>query len=352
MSAFAPSCTSQALDRQNTLDCLCDELRALPEISAKTAIQLAARLAKPAGRLSLEELYALPGDDCAAFKTADGYQLLAMEGMLPQFVQADPKAAGWSSVMVNISDIAAMGGRPTAVVNAFWHQDEAASGELLLHIKRACDVFGITFAGGHSSIREGYSANLAVAILGQAKNLLSCYHVKPGQRLFMLTDLTGSWHGNLPYWGCVQGKTPEQIRAQWNTPAELAEAHLAVAAKDISNGGILGTLIMMLELTGCGAQVDLSAIASPGGDMLRWLRAFQSFGFLLAVEPDKVSALINYFQHSHLSCCPIGSFTDDGIIHLDYLGAAAQFWNVRQQPLTSMGGVGGASILGEDHALG
>ncbi len=336
--AIKPVCSSWGHHRQSELDSLCNELRTLPEIVAKTAIKLAAGFCNDQNELSMEQRYALPGDDCAAFKTADGYQLLAMEGMLPSFVLNDPKAAGWSSVMVNISDIAAMGGRPTAIVNAYWHNDDEASAILLKHMKRACDVFGITFAGGHSSIQPGYTPSLAVAILGHAKNLLSCHHIKPGQRLFMLTDLTGSWHGALPYWGCVQGKTPDEIRKQWNVPAELAEAGLAVAAKDISNGGLLGTLIMMLELTGCGASLDLSAIPCPGHDLLRWLRAFQSYGFLLAVEPEKVSGLINYFQHSHLTCCPIGSFTGDGKIQLDYAGTTAEFWDVKQQPLTAMGG--------------
>jgi len=341
-SASKSACSSWGHHQQSELDGLCAELRALPEIAAKTAIKLAAQVSGDQSALTLEQRYALPGDDCAAFKTAGGYQLLAMEGMLPDFVLRDPKAAGWSAVMVNISDIAAMGGRATAIVNAYWHCDAEASAILLKHMKRACDVFGIAFAGGHSSIQPGYTPNLAVAIMGQAQRLLSCHHIKPGQRLFMLTDLTGSWHGDLPYWGCVQGKTPEQIRQQWQVPAELAEAGLAVAAKDISNGGLLGTLIMMLELTGCGASLDLSAIPQPSGenppDLLRWLRAFQSFGFLLAVESDKVSALLNYFQHSHLSCSPIGSFTGDGKIQLDYAGATAEFWDINQQPLTAMGG--------------
>ena len=335
--AIKSACSSWGHHQQSELDSLCTELRALPEIAAKTAIKLAASFCDNQSELSLEQRYAMPGDDCAAFKTADGYQLLAMEGMLPDFVLRDPKAAGWSSVMVNISDIAAMGGRPSAIVNAYWHNDDEASAILLKHMKRACDVFGIAFAGGHSSIQPSFTPNLAVAIMGQAKQLLSCHHIKPGQRLFMLTDLTGSWHGNMPYWGCVQGKTPEQIRQQWNVPAELAEAGLAVAAKDISNGGLLGTLIMMLELTGCGANLDLSAIPKPAGDLFRWLRAFQSYGFLLAVEPEKVSALLHYFQHSHLTCRPIGSFTDDGKIQLDYAGATAEFWDIKQQPLTAMG---------------
>ena len=332
-----------------SLETLCQDLRELPEIQAKYAIQLAAKQSHEAleSETDLDSKYALPGDDCAAFATDNGYQLLAMEGMLPKFVELDPSAAGWSSVMVNVSDIAAMGGRAKAIVNAYWHNDDAKSQQLLHHMKRACDAFGITFAGGHSSIKEDYSPNLAVAIMGHANRLLSCHHVKPGQRLFVLSDLTGSWHGDLPYWACIDGKSPQQIRQQWEIPAVLAEEGLAVAAKDISNGGILGTLIMMLELTGCGATLDLNAISTPDNDLLRWLRAFQSFGFLLAVEPEKVPSLIQFFQNSPLSCAPVGSFNDSGKIILNNTGETAEFWDLKQQSLTGFGDTSASPVT--DH---
>ncbi len=59
-------------------------------------------------------------DDCAALPDGDGYLLFAIEGFINEFVAADPWFAGWCGVMVNISDIAAMGGRPIAVVDAVW----------------------------------------------------------------------------------------------------------------------------------------------------------------------------------------------------------------------------------------
>ncbi|HEY7772491.1 MAG TPA: sll0787 family AIR synthase-like protein [Marinagarivorans sp.] len=329
------SCPDYGHAAQSELEDLCEQLRALPEIAAKKAIAVAATFSDQG--LSLQERYGLPGDDAAAFKTATGYQLLAMEGMLPAFVRTDPRAAGWSSVMANVSDIAAMGGRASAIVNAYWHQNDEDSRELIHHIKRACDVFGVAFAGGHSNIAPNNTPALAVAIMGHANNLLSCHHVRPGQRLFMLTDLTGSWHGNLPYWGCVQGKSAEQIRQQWHIPAELADAHLCVAAKDISNGGLFGTLIMLLELTGCGAMVDLNAIKRPAGDLLRWLKAFQSFGFLLCVEPEKTCDIMRFFNHSHLTCVPIGEINNTGKIQLNSAGLMADFWDLKKQSLTQLG---------------
>lgn len=329
-------CQSWGHERYSALSELCESLRDLPELQAKRAIRHAAQYTEMGN--SLEEKYAQPGDDCAAIKLGDGYQLLAMEGMQSQFVASDARASGWSSVMVNISDIAAMGGRPSAIVNALWHNEDKKSQELLFHIKRACETWGIKFAGGHTSISPTTSPNLAVGILGYAKKLLSCHHVKPGQRLFLLTDLDGSWHGDLPYWACVLGKSKQRLRAQWNIPAELAEAELAVAAKDISNGGLIGTLIMMLELTQCGATIDLNAIPGPeDGDLERWLRAFQSYGFLLAVEPDKVSKLLNFFENKPLTCAPIGTINNSAEIELSALGAREVFWNVKDEPLTAMG---------------
>ena len=40
--------------------------------------------------------------------------------MHPGLVEEDPWFAGWSGVLVNLSDIAAMGGRPLALVNSVW----------------------------------------------------------------------------------------------------------------------------------------------------------------------------------------------------------------------------------------
>src|SRR4051812_14482862 len=60
------------------------------------------------------------GDDCAAIPDGDEWLLFAAEGMLESFVAQDPWFAGYSAVMVNLSDVAAMGGRPLAIVDVLW----------------------------------------------------------------------------------------------------------------------------------------------------------------------------------------------------------------------------------------
>jgi selenophosphate synthetase-related protein len=55
-------------------------------------------------------------------------------------------------------------------------------------------------------------------------------------------------------------------------------------------GGIIGTLLMLLETSGCGAILDLDRVPCPVGLPLeRWLLCFPSYGFLLSVRPDQGS---------------------------------------------------------------
>ncbi|MEZ4546635.1 MAG: AIR synthase related protein [Thermodesulfobacteriota bacterium] len=73
----------------------------------------------------------LLGDDAAAIKTGDGYLLLAGEGVYPPLVAENPYLAGRTSVLTNISDIYAMGGRPVAVVDVVFSNstENAFSGD-------------------------------------------------------------------------------------------------------------------------------------------------------------------------------------------------------------------------------
>ncbi|MFB8828402.1 AIR synthase related protein [Azotobacter sp. CWF10] len=123
-----------------TLEALLAGLRDTPAMRAKQAIRHPARCLAPASAADPETPYALPGDDTAAIRCGEHYQLLAIEGMLPAFVAASPWFAGWSAVMANVSDIAAMGGRATAVVNAYWHHEQTAAARMLAGIRAACEA--------------------------------------------------------------------------------------------------------------------------------------------------------------------------------------------------------------------
>src|SRR5262249_27029116 len=118
------------------------------------------------------------GDDCAAIPDGEGYLLLAAEGMLPEFVEQEPRAAGYCAVLVNASDVYAMGGRPLAVVDALFSHGATTAARILEGMRRAGADLGIPVVGGHTNLKSPYAA-LAVAIVGRAKALLISFDARP-----------------------------------------------------------------------------------------------------------------------------------------------------------------------------
>jgi AIR synthase-related protein len=318
------------------LDALLETLRNTPAMLSKQAIQQPARvIGATEKQLTRAQLYALPGDDTAAIACGDQFQLLAIEGMLPGFVKAAPWFAGWSAVMANVSDITAMGGRATAVVNAYWHHDDAAAQEILAGIRAACEAYGLMLAGGHTSLAAHNPTALAVAITGIASKLLSTLHVKPGQVIAMAVDLEGYWHADSTYWKAFEGVPAERLRSKLEVLPRLAEAQLLHAAKDISNAGVLGSLLMLLETTGCGGDIDLQALPCPAdADLLRWLQVFPSYGFLMTLDEADWPSVQTAFAFEGLRCERIGVITESAELNVQHGFQRRTFWNLKAQPFT------------------
>jgi AIR synthase-related protein len=274
------------------------------------------------------------GDDCAAIPDRDGYLLMAAEGILPALVASDPWFAGWCAVMVNVSDIYAMGGRPIAVVDTIWSQSTDLSVPLLEGMQAAAAAYQVPIVGGHTNCHSPYSA-LSVAILGRAQQLITSFDAKPGDRLMMAVNLRGKSHPNYPFWNAATEADPVQLRKDLAILPQLAELGLCRAGKDISMGGIVGTSLMLLETSGCGAILDLDAIPRPFDMPLeRWLISFPSYGFLLSVHPQNVAAVQALFHPRDLVCAVVGEIQPTHQLEFHSQGESIHFWNLQQAPLT------------------
>ena len=275
-------------------------------------------------------LAAMLGDDAAVLPAQAGQLLLACEGMHPDLVEEDPWFAGWSGVLVNLSDIAAMGGRPLALVNSVWSGDAEAMISLLEGMRFACDRFGVPMVGGHSNQQSSYQA-LSVAVLGVADGpILSARAASPGDELWLLVNKAGRFYRHYPFWDAATHAKPERLRAQLALLPSLAAAHLVHAAKDISMGGVSGTAVMFAEACGHQLNLDLDAVERPDDvDDEDWLTCFPSFGYLLAVDPMRTSALKRMVSNDPtLICCPIGHFAegDCGVL-MRQSGEMHHFWD-------------------------
>ena len=286
--------------------------------------------ALPGGASDLAQ--AVPvGDDCAAIPDGHGgYLLFAIEGLVEDFIVHMPWFAGYCSVMVNVSDIYAMGGRPTAVVNAMWSSGMDPAAEMLRGMADASSRYGVPIVGGHSNNRSE-RPQLAVSILGRANKLLTSFDARPGDRIVMAVDLRGAYREPFPYWNASTEAPARRLRDDLELLPLLAERGLCKAAKDISMAGAVGTALMLLECSEVGAVIDLDAIPRPPDvPLMRWLTSFPSFGFVLSVAPDGVDTVCALFHERGLAAAPVGTVDDSLLLTLTQGAEREQLWDLRQ----------------------
>ncbi|TDU71214.1 hypothetical protein EI77_02336 [Prosthecobacter fusiformis] len=286
---------------------LLQELRDHPNIAEKLRIAAAYSPAlEVAGGIEI-------GDDAAAIPDGDGFLLFAAEGMMEGFIEMDPWFAGYCAVMVNLSDIAAMGGAPVAIVDVLWaHPDSTMATEIWSGMRAASTAYGVPIVGGHTTrFPIERTPLLAAAVMGKATRLITSFDAQPGDTLLMAVDLRGAYRGEGTFfWNASVGSPPDRLRSDLLLLKELADASLVTSGKDISNGGLFGTLAMLLATSGCGAQVDLDSLPMPPDvDLKRWLLSFPSYGYVLTATPEKADDVMTLFSHHGITCAAIGSIT-------------------------------------------
>jgi hypothetical protein len=95
----------------------------------------------------------------------------------------------------------------------------------------------------------------------------------------------------------------------------VAESGAAVAAKDVSMAGLLGSLAMLLECHRLGVTVDLEALPRPAGVSLpAWVVAFPCFAFLLCTPPGREAECAAPFLERGLQAVMVGTIDDTGLL--------------------------------------
>ncbi|MEI6127709.1 MAG: AIR synthase related protein, partial [Pseudomonadota bacterium] len=249
-----------------------NEIRAYPGITRKRNIHLITNGLKAANDFG--NTAADFGEDAAAILHNGEYLLLAADGIWPGLIEANPYGAGKASVMASVNDIYAMGGRPLAMVNVIGLTDSGYYDEIVRGIKKGCAKFRVPMVGGHLH-PDTKELSLSVSILGVAKKLLLSSNAVDGQEIVFAVDLEGRGYQCKPVlsWDTNSGKNSEQVLSRLEVLPYLAENDLCSTAKDVSNGGLLGTLALLLETSEKGAIIDIDNVPKPDSfTCIDWLK--------------------------------------------------------------------------------
>ncbi|MFJ2241321.1 MSMEG_0567/sll0787 family protein [Streptomyces sp. NPDC087859] len=220
------------------------------------------------------------GDDGAPVPGTD--VIAACDAIVPSMVERDPEWAGWCSVLVNVNDLAAMGASPLGLLDAVGAKDAAHAARILAGLGRAAQAYGVPVLGGHTQL--GVPAALSVTALGRTDQPVPGGGGRPGHAVRLTADLGGSWRAGYRgrQWDSTSHRRTDELRTMTGAVAAARPA----AAKDVSMAGIVGTLGMLAEASGCGAVLDVAAVPRPDtASMGDWLTCFPGFAMLTTDMP-------------------------------------------------------------------
>jgi putative methanogenesis marker protein 2 len=292
------------------LESLVEELRLFVGITRKKQIGDLTRHFQ----ISSERIIADFGEDAAVIDNGQEVMLLAADGIWSKLMEADPEWSGYCSVLVNVHDIAAMGGWPVAMVDVLSVNSPQIAEAVLRGMRKAIEKFDVPIVGGHLHPDTPYSA-LDVAILGKARkdSIILSSTAKPGDDVIAAADLDGAAHPKFEInFDSTSFKDKETVQRQLGSMQELGERHLVSAGKDISNPGLLGTLGMLLETSHVGAVVNLDCILIPVGLKLSsWLKMYPGMGFVVTAKHENLHEVIDVFRHHGLNASKVGRVTEE-----------------------------------------
>ena len=291
-----------------------------PERSRKPSseFELIARLS--AGiRLSRRTILGA-GDDCAILAAPRRQTLFTIDSLVEKvhfdLAWGTPRALGARALAVNLSDIAAMGGHPTACVVNLAVRDgiaERTLEEVYAGLRGAAREAAVDIVGGN--ITRARELSITIALLGEAgRGVMRRDAARPGDAIFVTGTLGDAALG----WRILAGKlkargNPKKDRASRKYLVErflrpqarlfagrrVAALRPTPAAIDVSDG-LMQDLGHILERSGVGAEINASRVPVSaayrelmGDDMVHALTGGEDYELIFCARTSHSEAALS-----------------------------------------------------------
>lgn len=248
------------------------------------------------------------GDDCAVLPVADGDALLFTADLLNEGVHflrraTSARELGGKTLAVNLSDIAAMGGRPVATLLSLALPPDAGetwAEEFMEGYRALSERYGVALVGGDTT-RSGQGITINVTAIGRAP--LSCIKrrsaARPGDVLFTTGALGASGAGLRDL---LAGRLDTPAAVEHRNPRPQVEEGLWLgmrrevhAMMDLSDG-LASDLRHILDRSGVGAEVLLERVpVAEGSDLQTAACGGEDYKLLLTADAEGAGQLADEF---------------------------------------------------------
>lgn len=259
------------------------------------------------------------GEDSAAIKDNENYILVTTDRIRTNFIERFPYGAGFSSILVGVDDIYACGGVPLAASLIISFVDMKVGKKIIKGVCEGSRKFQVPIIRGHTNTNSK-CYELSSTIIGEIKKdqYISAGNAKVNDDIILAIDFDGKvGKASEYYYDTTTFKSSEEVLRKRKAMNKIAERHLAHASKDISNGGIFGTILQLIKYSGVGANVNINKIEIPpklvelNYTPEKFIKMYLTTSYLLTALNKNCEEIIKIFKNNGLNAKAIGKIIKD-----------------------------------------
>ncbi len=203
-------------------------------------------------------------DSAAVTNNNDMLTLITTDRIKTSYIENFPLGAGFSSILVGVDDIYACGGKPIAASIIISFKDQILGQKMIDGICKGSRLFQVPIVRGHTNLKE--FNELSSTVIGEIKKdeYISATNAQDKDEIILAVDFSGNvGKASKLHWDTVTFKSSEEVLNKRKSMNEIAKLKIVNSAKDISNGGIFGTILQLINYSKVGADINIEKIVMP-----------------------------------------------------------------------------------------
>jgi len=257
-------------------------------------------------------------DSAAVTNNNDMLTLITTDRIKTSYIENFPLGAGFSSILVGVDDIYACGGKPIAASIIISFKDQILGQKMIDGICKGSKLFKVPIVRGHTNIKE--FNELSSTVIGEIKKdeYISATNARDKDVIILAVDFNGKvGRANKLHWDTVTYKSSEEVLNKRKVMNEIAKLKIVNSAKDISNGGIFGTILQLIKYSKVGADINIEKIVIPPALMEKaynletYIQMYLTTSYILTA-PEKTSQdVVKIFNDHGMFAAVIGRIRNE-----------------------------------------
>ena len=250
------------------------------------------------------------GQDSAAIDNkSEMYTLVTTDRIKTSYIENYPFGAGFSSILVGVDDIFACGGTPLAATIILSFKEQIIGQKMIEGICNGSNKFKVPIIRGHTNMKDYYE--LSSTLVGEIKKIdyIPADNARENDNIILAVDF--------------DGQIGKASNLHWDTVThKSSKEHLVNSSKDVSNGGIFGTILQLIKYSNVGADINVEKIVVPpklvekGYQLETYVQMFLTTSYILTAPEETSQEVIKTFNKHDMSATVIGRIRNESELNI------------------------------------